>query len=162
MRKIFHLNNGHYVEVDDEEVQEGDYFLYKNEEIRFKSSSKLVEHGGHTCHQSGIQLYEVQYCKRIIRSTDSDLYPMEDMPFPDDVIDSRGEDDGLLSFAMELAKLFSEEMVSLYPIFHPDLPQDEMDRMRTIIKSCSHIGFRRGYLQGYADAKKSEDEQTQD
>lgn len=73
--------------------------------------------------------------------------------YPEDVIDGRGEDDGLLSSAIELAKLFSEEMVSLYPIFHPDLPQDEIDRMRTIIKSCSHIGFRRGYLQGYADAK---------
>lgn len=70
----------------------------------------------------------------------------------DDVIDSRGKDDGLLSHAIAQAKLFSEETLRVFPLSHPDLPQDEIDRMRTLIKSCSFIGFRRGYLQGYADA----------
>lgn len=77
---------------------------------------------------------------------------------PEDVIDGRGEDDGLLSYAIELAKLFSEETLRIFPMSHPDLPQDEVDRLRTIVKSCNYIGFRRGYLQGYADAKQQEDD----
>lgn len=156
MRKIFHLSNGHYVEVDDEEVQEGDYFLYKNEEVRFKSSSELVEHGGHTCHQSGIRVYEVQYCKRIIRSTDSDLYPMEDMSFPDDVIDGRGEDDGFFSSVIHKARAYSEDIVTVFPNFHPGIPQEEIDR----IKSFVYIAYRRGYFDGHADAKPHDQEPT--
>lgn len=76
----------------------------------------------------------------------------------DDVIDSRGKDDGLLSYAISQAKIFSEGMLDVFPMSHPHLPQDEVDRMRALIKSCSFIGFRRGYLQGYADAKQQEDE----
>lgn len=82
----------------------------------------------------------------------------------DDILDSREisvEDDGslsLLTTAIEKAKVFSEETVRIYPLFHPDLPGDEIERMRTIVKSCSHIGFRRGYLEGHADAKQQEHE----
>lgn len=76
--------------------------------------------------------------------------------YPDDIIDGRGADDGLLSHAIAQANLFSEETLRVFPLSHPDLPQDEIDRMRTLIKSCSFIGFRRGYLQGHADGNKSE------
>lgn len=76
----------------------------------------------------------------------------------EDVIDGRGQDDGLLSYAISQADVFAEGMLSVFPMSHPDLPQEQIDRMRTIIKSCSFIGFRRGYLQGHSDAKQQEDE----
>jgi hypothetical protein len=76
----------------------------------------------------------------------------------EDVIDGRGEDDGLLSYAISQAGVFAEEMLKVFPLSHPDLPQDEIDRMRTLIKSCSFIGFRRGYLQGHSDAKQQDNE----
>lgn len=76
----------------------------------------------------------------------------EEEEYPEDVIDGRGEDDGLLSYAISQATIYSEEVLRVFPISHSDLPQDHVDRMRTIIKSCSFIGFRRGYLQGHSDA----------
>lgn len=80
----------------------------------------------------------------------------------DDVLDSRDvEDDGsmsLLTTSIEKARAFSEENLRVFPTFHSELPKDEIDRMRTIIESCSYIGFKRGYLEGYADAKQQDDE----
>lgn len=76
---------------------------------------------------------------------------------PEDVIDGRGEDDGFLSSVIEKAQAFSEDMLSIYPMFHPDLPQHEVDRIRQVVQSYSYIGFRRGYLEGYNDAKQQED-----
>lgn len=81
----------------------------------------------------------------------------EEEEYFEDVIDGRGEDDGLLSYAISQAKIFSEGMLGVFPMYHSELPQDHVHRMRTIIKSCSFIGFRRGYLQGHSDAKQQED-----
>jgi hypothetical protein len=75
---------------------------------------------------------------------------------PEDVIDGRGEDDGFLSSVIEKAQAFSEDMLSIYPMFHPDLPQHEVDRIRQVVQSYSYVGFRRGYLEGYNDAKQQE------
>ena len=80
----------------------------------------------------------------------------------DDVLDSRDvEDDGsmsLLTTSIEKARAFSEENLRIFPTFHGEFPKDEIDRMRTIIESCSYIGFKRGYLEGHADAKQQDDE----
>lgn len=80
----------------------------------------------------------------------------------DDVLDSRDvEDDGsmsLLTTSIEKARAFSEENLRVFPTFHSELPKDEIDRMRTIIESCSYIGFKRGYLEGYADAKQQDND----
>lgn len=74
----------------------------------------------------------------------------------DDVLDSRySENDdslSLLTTSIEKAKIFSEETLRIFPLSHSELSQDEVNRLRTIVKSCSYIGFRRGYLQGHADA----------
>lgn len=79
--------------------------------------------------------------------------------YPEDIIEGAYyEDDGLLSSAIHKAKAFSDEIVNLHPKFHPDIPQHELDRMRTIIESYSFVGFRRGYLEGYNDAKQQKDE----
>lgn len=80
----------------------------------------------------------------------------------DDVLDSRDvEDDGsmsLLTTSIEKARAFSEENLRVFPTFHSELPKDEIDRMRTIIESCSYIGFKRGYLEGHADAKQQDND----
>lgn len=80
----------------------------------------------------------------------------------DDVLDSRDvEDDGsmsLLTTSIEKARAFSEENLRVFPTFHSELPKDKIDRMRTIIESCSYIGFKRGYLEGYADAKQQDND----
>lgn len=79
MQKIISLDGDHYV-IDDEEVQESNYFLYKDEKIAFKTSARLEEHGGELCHRSGIRLYEAKYCKRITHS--SRILPGINVPKP--------------------------------------------------------------------------------
>lgn len=80
----------------------------------------------------------------------------------DDVLDSRDvEDDGsmsLLTTSIEKARAFSEEALRVFPVFHSKLPKDDIRRMSTVIKSCSYIGFKRGYLEGYADAKQQDND----
>lgn len=68
MQKIVNLDGDHYV-IDDEEIQESNYFLYKDETIAFKTSARLEEHGGELCHRAGIRMYEAKYCKRITHSS---------------------------------------------------------------------------------------------
>lgn len=76
----------------------------------------------------------------------------------DDIIDSREDDDGFFSSVIEKADVFSEEMVSIFPTFHPDLTEQETKRIREIVQAYSYIGFRRGYFQGHADAKQQDNE----
>lgn len=73
--------------------------------------------------------------------------------YPEDVIDGRGEDDGFFSSVIQKAQAYSEDIASVFPKFHPQIPQDEIDR----IKSLSYIAYRRGYFDGHADAKQQED-----
>lgn len=80
---------------------------------------------------------------------------MEDF---DDIIDGRGEDDGFFSSVLAKADAFSEEMISIFPMFHPDLTEQEAKRIREIVQAYSFIGFRRGYFQGHADAKLPDQE----
>ena len=77
--------------------------------------------------------------------------------YPEDVIDGRGEDDGFLSSVIEKAQAFSDEILRIYPTFHPGISQNELDRIRTAVQAYSFVGFRRGYLEGYNDAKQQED-----
>lgn len=79
MQKIISLEGDFYV-IDDEEIKESDYFLYKDEKIAFKTSAKLEEHGGELCHRSGIRLYEAKYCNRITHS--SKVLPGKNLPKP--------------------------------------------------------------------------------
>jgi hypothetical protein len=76
----------------------------------------------------------------------------------DDIIDSREGDDGFFSSVIEKAGAFSDEMVSYFPKFHPDLSEQEIKRIREIVQAYSYIGFRRGYCQGHADAKQQDNE----
>jgi hypothetical protein len=76
----------------------------------------------------------------------------------DEIIDSRDSDDSFFKSVIEKAGTFSDEMVSYFPTFHPDLNEQEVKRIREIVQAYSYIGFRRGYCQGHADAKQQENE----
>jgi len=58
--------------TSDEEIKEGDYFLYDGEEIRYKTNGTEY-HGGDLCHISGNRRYSVNESKKIILTTDQDL-----------------------------------------------------------------------------------------
>jgi hypothetical protein len=76
--------------------------------------------------------------------------------YPEEIIDGRGEDDGFLSAVIEKAQVFSQEMVKIFPTLHPSLTKQEIYHIQEIVRSYSYIGFRRGYLQGYNDAKQQD------
>jgi|LakMenE01Jun11ns_1017448.scaffolds.fasta_scaffold9891080_2 hypothetical protein len=65
------LNQNIYI-TSDEEVKEGDYFLYDGTKIRYKSNGTEY-HGRDLCHISGNHRYPVSESKKIILTTDQDL-----------------------------------------------------------------------------------------
>ena len=58
--------------TNDEEIKEGDYFLYDGTKIRYKSNGTEY-HGRDLCHISGNHRYPVSESKKIILTTDQDL-----------------------------------------------------------------------------------------
>jgi len=70
------MNNGFYPYniyiTSDEEVKEGDYFLYDETTIRYKTNGTEY-HGRDLCHISGNRRYPVSKSKKIILTTDQDL-----------------------------------------------------------------------------------------
>jgi hypothetical protein len=58
--------------TSDEEIKEGDYFLYDGTKIRYKSNGTEY-HGRDLCHISGNHRYPVSESKKIILTTDQDL-----------------------------------------------------------------------------------------
>jgi hypothetical protein len=65
-------DNHHIYITSDEEVKEGDYFLYNGTKIRYKSNGTEY-HGRDLCHISGNHRYPVSESKKIILTTDQDL-----------------------------------------------------------------------------------------
>ena len=65
------VNQNIYI-TSDEEVKEGDYFLYDGTKIRYKSNGTEY-HGRDLCHISGNHRYPVSESKKIILTTDQDL-----------------------------------------------------------------------------------------
>jgi len=79
----FHLEKGQLIEpksyhnvyiTSDEEIKEGDYFLYDGTEIRYKSNGTEY-HGRALCHISGNRRYPISKSKKIILTTDPSLAP---------------------------------------------------------------------------------------
>ena len=64
--------NQHIYITSDEEIIEGDYFLYDETEIRYKTNGTEY-HGRDLCHISGNRRYPVNKSKKIILTTDQDL-----------------------------------------------------------------------------------------
>ena len=58
--------------TSDEEIKEGDYFLYDETEIRYKTNGTEY-HGRDLCHISGNRRYPVNKSKKIILTTDQNL-----------------------------------------------------------------------------------------
>ena len=58
--------------TNDEEIKEGDYFLYDKTEIRYKTNGTEY-HGGDLCHISGNRRYKINKSKKIILTTDQSL-----------------------------------------------------------------------------------------
>jgi hypothetical protein len=58
--------------TSDEEIKEGDYFLYDGTEIRYKSNGTEY-HGRDLCHISGNRRYPISKSKKIILTTDQSL-----------------------------------------------------------------------------------------
>lgn len=58
--------------TSDEEIKEGDYFLYDETEIRYKTNGTEY-HGRDLCHISGNRRYPVNKSKKIILTTDAQL-----------------------------------------------------------------------------------------
>ena len=58
--------------TSDEEIKEGDYFLYDETEIRYKTNGTEY-HGRDLCHISGNRRYPVNKSKKIILTTDQSL-----------------------------------------------------------------------------------------
>ena len=71
MKNIHRINGNIYI-TNDEEIKEGDYFLYNKIEIRFKTNGTEY-HGGKLCHISGNRRYPVDKSKKIILTTDQSL-----------------------------------------------------------------------------------------
>ncbi len=71
MRNIHALNQQIYITTD-EEIKEGDFFLYDETTIRYKTNGTAY-HGGDLCHISGNRRYPVSESKKIILTTDQDL-----------------------------------------------------------------------------------------
>jgi hypothetical protein len=67
MRNIHVLNQQIYITTD-EEIKEGDYFLYDETTIRYKTNGTEY-HGGNLCHISGIRRYPISESKKIILTT---------------------------------------------------------------------------------------------
>jgi hypothetical protein len=67
-----HFKPQHIYITSDEEVKEGDYFLYDGTKIRYKSNGTEY-HGRDLCHISGNHRYPVSESKKIILTTDQDL-----------------------------------------------------------------------------------------
>jgi hypothetical protein len=70
--KNFRHNPASIYITSDEEVKEGDYFLYDGTKIRYKSNGTEY-HGRDLCHISGNHRYPVSESKKIILTTDQDL-----------------------------------------------------------------------------------------
>jgi hypothetical protein len=66
------FRNHHIYITSDEEIKEGDYFLYDGTKIRYKSNGTEY-HGRDLCHISGNHRYPVSESKKIILTTDQDL-----------------------------------------------------------------------------------------
>ena len=62
----------HIYITSNEEIKEGDYFLYDEIEIRYKTNGTEY-HGRDLCHISGNRRYPVNKSKKIILTTDQDL-----------------------------------------------------------------------------------------
>ena len=67
MRNIHALNQQIYITTD-EEIKEGDFFLYDETTIRYKTNGTEY-HGGDLCHISGNRRYPVSESKKIILTT---------------------------------------------------------------------------------------------
>jgi hypothetical protein len=67
MKNIHVLNQYIYI-TSDEEIKEGDYFLYDETTIKYKTNGTEY-HGGDLCHISGNRRYPVSESKKIILTT---------------------------------------------------------------------------------------------
>ena len=70
--RTFERSTQHIYITSDEETKEGDYFLYDETEIRYKTNGTEY-HGRDLCHISGNRRYPVNKSKKIILTTDQDL-----------------------------------------------------------------------------------------
>jgi hypothetical protein len=66
-----YINQNIYI-TSDEEIKEGDYFLYDKTEIRYKTNGTEY-HGRDLCHISGNRRYKINKSKKIILTTNQDL-----------------------------------------------------------------------------------------
>ena len=70
--RTFERSTQHIYITSDEEIKEGDYFLYDETEIRYKTNGTEY-HGRDLCHISGNRRYPVNKSKKIILTTDQNL-----------------------------------------------------------------------------------------
>ena len=70
--RTFERSTQHIYITSDEEAKEGDYFLYDETEIRYKTNGTEY-HGRDLCHISGNRRYPVNKSKKIILTTDQNL-----------------------------------------------------------------------------------------
>jgi hypothetical protein len=76
-RNIYKIGKELFI-TNDEEIKEGNYFLYDGTEIRYKSNGTEY-HGRDLCHISGNRRYPISKSKKIILTTDQSLDGVQDI-----------------------------------------------------------------------------------
>jgi hypothetical protein len=123
------LNQNIYI-TSDEEVKEGDYFLYDGTKIRYKSNGTEY-HGRDLCHISGNHRYPVSESKKIILTTDQDLIKNGVQAIDDEFLEwfiknPNCEEVGITFGCMEIRQCMCDSKVRcLNPGYEIIIPQEE-------------------------------------
>ncbi len=128
-RNIYKIGKELFI-TNDEEIKEGNYFLYDGTEIRYKSNGTEY-HGRDLCHISGNRRYPISKSKKIILTTDQSLDGVQDI-----------DDEFLEWFIKNPSCEFVK--VNVFPKFNLNdkgnygiiIPKEELERGITI----THIG----------------------
>ena len=122
----------HIYITSDEEIKEGDYFLYDKTEIRYKTNGTEY-HGRDLCHISGNRRYKINKSKKIILTDNKDLINDGIQPVNDEFLEWFVKNPSCEE--VEVADygnvLFDDKVFHMYKIIIPsseiwkDIPKEE-------------------------------------
>ena len=150
LTRNFDFYNGseyqHIYITNDEEIKEGDYFLYDGTKIRYKSNGTEY-HGRDLCHISGNHRYPVSESKKIILTTDQDLIKNGVQSIDDEFLEWFIKNPSCESVEIEIKPMFPMYSTFIESIDNPPfygnlkrkiiIPQEEPKQVwEQIIETC--------------------------
>ena len=152
--RTFERSTQHIYITSDEEIKEGDYFLYDETEIRYKTNGTEY-HGRDLCHISGNRRYPVNKSKKIILTTDQDLINDGVQKIADDFLEWFVKNPNCEEVAVGIWSNLDKDGYLYHIIIPKESKQKTLEKLAKeyypdelkMMEMMERIAFKRGYTE---------------